>query len=59
MKCYPQEFQERLAVIPELQPFSDYEFEVNVRNYYLFLLDQQPLGATVTAKTAYGGKSCK
>ncbi|XP_075719818.1 proto-oncogene tyrosine-protein kinase ROS [Rhinoderma darwinii] len=48
------EFQEQLATIPRLQPFSNYEFEVYVRNYYLFLLDQQPLGATVSGKTDYG-----
>ncbi|XP_044147095.1 proto-oncogene tyrosine-protein kinase ROS [Bufo gargarizans] len=48
------EFQEQIATIPELQPFSSYEFEISVRNYYSFLLDQQPVGTTVTAKTAYG-----
>ncbi|XP_056419568.1 proto-oncogene tyrosine-protein kinase ROS [Hyla sarda] len=48
------EFQEQLATIPELQPFSVYEFEVSVRNYYLFLLNQQPLEATITGKTSYG-----
>ncbi|XP_069831031.1 proto-oncogene tyrosine-protein kinase ROS isoform X2 [Dendropsophus ebraccatus] len=48
------EFQEQIATVPDLQPFTVYEFEVNVRNYYLFLLDQQPLGATVNEKTAYG-----
>ncbi|XP_040286016.1 proto-oncogene tyrosine-protein kinase ROS [Bufo bufo] len=48
------EFQEQIATIPELQPFSSYEFEISVRNYYSFLLGQQPVGTTVTAKTAYG-----
>ncbi|XP_071997816.1 proto-oncogene tyrosine-protein kinase ROS isoform X2 [Engystomops pustulosus] len=48
------EFQEQLATISGLQPFSIYEFEVNAINYYSFLLDQQPLAATVTGRTAYG-----
>ncbi|KAM3932703.1 proto-oncogene tyrosine-protein kinase ROS [Leptodactylus fuscus] len=48
------EFQDQIAAITELQPFSTYELEVNVTNYYSFLLDEQPMGATVTVKTAYG-----
>ncbi|KAM4043716.1 proto-oncogene tyrosine-protein kinase ROS [Anomaloglossus baeobatrachus] len=48
------EFQELIATISDLQPFSYYTFEVSVRNYYIFLLDQQPTGVTVTGKTAYG-----
>ncbi|XP_073432046.1 proto-oncogene tyrosine-protein kinase ROS isoform X2 [Dendrobates tinctorius] len=48
------EFQEQIATISDLQPFFCYTFEVSARNYYIFLLDQQPLGVTVTGKTAYG-----
>ncbi|XP_073532013.1 proto-oncogene tyrosine-protein kinase ROS isoform X2 [Phyllobates terribilis] len=48
------EFQEQIATVSDLHPFFYYTFEVSARNYYIFLLDQQPLGVTVTGKTAYG-----
>ncbi|XP_075057024.1 proto-oncogene tyrosine-protein kinase ROS [Mixophyes fleayi] len=48
------EFQDNIALIPGLQPFSNYDLEVNMRNYYSFLLDVHPLGSFITAKTDYG-----
>ncbi|XP_072264904.1 proto-oncogene tyrosine-protein kinase ROS isoform X2 [Pyxicephalus adspersus] len=49
-----QEFQNQIAVILGLQPFSEYEIEVSVTNYYSFLLFEQPRNAVITGKTDYG-----
>ncbi|XP_077343180.1 proto-oncogene tyrosine-protein kinase ROS isoform X1 [Lithobates pipiens] len=49
-----QEFQNQIALIHGLQPFSDYEMEVSVTNYYSFLLAEQPRNVLVTGKTDYG-----
>ncbi|XP_063297854.1 proto-oncogene tyrosine-protein kinase ROS [Pelobates fuscus] len=48
------EFQDQIALIPGLQPYSNYEIEVTVENYYSLLFSEQPLGTMVTAKTDYG-----
>ncbi|XP_018419020.1 PREDICTED: proto-oncogene tyrosine-protein kinase ROS [Nanorana parkeri] len=50
----PPEFQNQIALILGLQPFSDYEMEVSVTNYYSFLLAEQPRTVLVTGKTDYG-----
>ncbi|XP_075453845.1 proto-oncogene tyrosine-protein kinase ROS isoform X2 [Ascaphus truei] len=52
--CTIIEYQERIALIPGLQPYSTYEIEVTVTNYYSFLLPQQHVGTVITGKTAYG-----
>ncbi|KAM4771019.1 proto-oncogene tyrosine-protein kinase ROS [Rhinophrynus dorsalis] len=52
--CKSMELQEQIILIPSLQPFSTYEMEVWVENYYSFLLAQQPAVKMVTAKTEYG-----
>ncbi|KAM8952993.1 proto-oncogene tyrosine-protein kinase ROS [Pelodytes ibericus] len=52
--CITLEFQDQIAIIEELDPYSNYEIEVTVGNYYSVLLAQQPLGTVVIAKTGYG-----
>ncbi|KAM9316655.1 proto-oncogene tyrosine-protein kinase ROS [Gastrophryne carolinensis] len=51
-----QEFQDQIALITGLQPFSNYELEVRVKNYYSFLQGEKPIGSFVTGKTDYGAK---
>lgn len=49
-----QEFQGTIAVIDNLQPFSNYVLQVAVRNYYS---DQEvlPVGKEIIGKTLHGG----
>uniref|UniRef100_A0A8C5QLE1 receptor protein-tyrosine kinase n=1 Tax=Leptobrachium leishanense TaxID=445787 RepID=A0A8C5QLE1_9ANUR len=48
------EFQDQNIIIQGLQPYSYYEFEVTVGNFYSLLLSKQPEGTVITGKTAYG-----
>ncbi|KAM4694286.1 proto-oncogene tyrosine-protein kinase ROS [Discoglossus pictus] len=48
------ECQEQIAVISGLQPYSTYEMEIIIENYYSFLLAQKPTGTVITGNTAYG-----
>eukprot|EP00079_Xenopus_tropicalis_P035726 XP_017949497.1 PREDICTED: proto-oncogene tyrosine-protein kinase ROS [Xenopus tropicalis] len=52
--CTIAEYQENIADILGLQPYTTYVLEVNLRNYYSFLLAQEPAAKTVTGKTDYG-----
>ncbi|XP_068089471.1 LOW QUALITY PROTEIN: proto-oncogene tyrosine-protein kinase ROS [Hyperolius riggenbachi] len=48
------EFQDQIALIPDLLPFTKYELEVNVSNYYTRLAAEKPESSTVTGETNYG-----
>ncbi|OCT80310.1 proto-oncogene tyrosine-protein kinase ROS-like [Xenopus laevis] len=52
--CAVEEYQKNIAHILNLQPYTTYIIEVNLRNYYSFLLAQEPTGKPVTGKTDYG-----
>lgn len=51
-----QEFQESVALIEGLQPFSTYMIQIAVRNYYSDPLEQLPLGKEIWGKTKSGGE---
>ncbi|KAM5325675.1 proto-oncogene tyrosine-protein kinase ROS isoform 1-T1 [Glossophaga mutica] len=48
------EFQERIALIEGLQPFSTYMVQIAVKNYYSDPLEQSPLGKKIWGKTKSG-----
>ncbi|EPQ03180.1 Proto-oncogene tyrosine-protein kinase ROS [Myotis brandtii] len=48
------EFQESIALIEGLQPFSTYMIQIAVRNYYSDPLEQLPLGKEIWGKTKSG-----
>nr|XP_019596913.1 PREDICTED: proto-oncogene tyrosine-protein kinase ROS isoform X2 [Rhinolophus sinicus] len=48
------EFQERIALIERLQPFSTYMIQIAVKNYYSDPLEQLPLGKEIWGKTKSG-----
>ncbi|XP_077018856.1 proto-oncogene tyrosine-protein kinase ROS isoform X2 [Tamandua tetradactyla] len=49
-----QEFQERVALIEGLQPFSTYMIQIAVKNYYSDPLEQLPLGKEIWGETKSG-----
>ncbi|XP_066227893.1 proto-oncogene tyrosine-protein kinase ROS isoform X2 [Saccopteryx leptura] len=48
------EFQESIALIEGLQPFSTYMIQIAVKNYYSDPLEQLPLGKEIWGKTKSG-----
>ncbi|XP_008582044.1 PREDICTED: proto-oncogene tyrosine-protein kinase ROS isoform X1 [Galeopterus variegatus] len=48
------EFQDRIALIEDLQPFSTYVIRITVKNYYSNPLEHLPLGKEIWGKTKSG-----
>uniref|UniRef100_A0A8C5UUN3 Tyrosine-protein kinase receptor n=1 Tax=Microcebus murinus TaxID=30608 RepID=A0A8C5UUN3_MICMU len=48
------EFQDSIALIEELQPFSTYMIQIAVKNYYSDSLEHLPLGKEIWGKTKSG-----
>ncbi|XP_036104640.1 proto-oncogene tyrosine-protein kinase ROS isoform X2 [Molossus molossus] len=48
------EFQESIALIDDLRPFSTYVIQIAVKNYYSDSLEQLPLGKEIWGKTKSG-----
>ncbi|XP_051711345.2 proto-oncogene tyrosine-protein kinase ROS isoform X1 [Oryctolagus cuniculus] len=48
------EFQDKIALIEGLQPFSTYVIQIAVKNYYSDPLEQSPMGKEIWGKTESG-----